>query len=193
MSPSKKNIAIFASGSGTNAEAIMKHFQGHPSISVGLVISNNADAFVLERAKKFGVKSLVFSRKKMMETEEVDKALAGNAIDFIVLAGFMLLFPERLVKKFPARIVNIHPALLPKYGGKGMYGMFVHEAVVENKEQESGIAIHWVNEKYDEGQIIFQARCPVSPSDSPEDVASKVHQLEHLHYPKVIEELVSAL
>lgn len=193
MSPSKKNIAIFASGSGTNAEAIMKHFQDHPSISVGLVISNNADAFVLERAKKFGVKSLVFNRKKMMETEEVDKALAGNAIDFIVLAGFMLLFPERLVKKFPARIVNIHPALLPKYGGKGMYGMFVHEALVKNNERESGITIHWVNEKYDEGQIIFQARCPVSPADSPEDVAAKVHQLEHHHYPMVIEKLVSAL
>lgn len=193
MSPSKKNIAIFASGSGTNAEAIMKHFQDHPSISVGLVISNNADAFVLERAKKFGVKSLVFNRKKIVETEEVDKALADNAIDFIVLAGFMLLFPERLVKKFPARIVNIHPALLPKYGGKGMYGMYVHEAVVKSKEQESGITIHWVNEKYDEGQIIFQARCPVSPADSPEDVAAKVHQLEHHHYPMVIEKLVSAL
>lgn len=193
MSPSKKNIAIFASGSGTNAEAIMKHFQDHPSISVSLVISNNADAFVLERAKKFGVKSLVFNRKKLMETEEVDKALADNAIDFIVLAGFMLLFPERLVKKFPARIVNIHPALLPKYGGKGMYGMYVHEAVVKSKEQESGITIHWVNEKYDEGQIIFQAHCPVSPADSPEDVAAKVHQLEHHHYPMVIEKLVSAL
>src|SRR5690606_33287967 len=123
-------------------------------------------------------KSLVFNRKKIVETEEVDKALADNAIDFIVLAGFMLLFPERLVKKFPARIVNIHPALLPKYGGKGMYGMYVHEAVVKSKEQESGITIHWVNEKYDEGQIIFQARCPVSPADSPEDVAAKVHQLE---------------
>lgn len=189
----KKNIAIFASGSGTNAEQIMKHFKDHAAARVKLVISNNADAFVLERAKKFGVETLVFNRKKLNDTTEVDDTLDQNQIDFIVLAGFMLLFPARLVKKYMNRIVNIHPALLPKYGGKGMYGAFVHEAVVQNKDKESGISIHWVNEVYDDGQIIFQAKCAVDPSDTAESVAAKVHQLEYEYYPKVIEELVEKL
>lgn len=189
----KKNIAIFASGSGTNAEQIMKHFKDHAAARVKLVISNNSDAFVLERAKKFRVETRVFNRKKLNETTEVDDTLDQNQIDFIVLAGFMLLFPVRLVKKYMNRIVNIHPALLPKYGGKGMYGAFVHEAVVKNKDKESGISIHWVNEVYDEGQIIFQAKCEVNPSDTPESVAAKVHQLEYEYYPKVIEELVNKL
>lgn len=189
----KKNIAIFASGSGTNAEQIMKRFEGHSGIRVKLIVSNNASAFVLERARKFGVKSLVFNRKKLAETEEVDEALAENKIDFIVLAGFMLLFPERLVKKYRNRIVNIHPALLPKYGGKGMYGSFVHEAVVKNRDKKSGITIHWVNEVYDEGQIIFQADCKIDAEDTPDDVAQKIHQLEYEFYPSVIEELVNKL
>ncbi len=183
-----KNIVIFASGSGTNAEAIIKHFQHSSKAKVALVISNNASAFVLERAGKYKVETLVFNRQKLNETEEVDRALRDRNIDFIVLAGFMLLFPKRLIKKFPNKILNIHPALLPKYGGKGMYGMYVHEAVVLNREKESGITIHLVNEYYDQGEIIFQASCPVSPEDSPEDVASKIHILEHEHYPKVIEE-----
>lgn len=189
----KKNIAIFASGNGTNAERIIKHFEDHPNARVQLVISNNSNAVVLERAGKFGVKTEVFNRKKLVETEEVDQALAQNNIDFIVLAGFMLLLPERLVKKYKNRIVNIHPALLPKYGGKGMYGAFVHEAVVKNKDRESGISIHWVNEVYDEGQIIFQEKCRIDPADTAEDVAAKVHQLEYEHYPVIIEKLVSEL
>ena len=182
-----KNIAIFASGSGSNAEEIMKHFQRHPHAQVALVISNNASAYVLERAKKFHIKSLIFSRQKLVETSLVDEVLKTHHIDFIVLAGFMLLFPVRLIRKFPDKILNIHPALLPKYGGKGMYGMHVHQAVVDNRENETGITIHMVNEKYDEGRIIFQATCAVDPSDTPDDVAKKVHQLEYAHYPVVIE------
>ena len=183
-----KNIVIFASGSGTNAEAIIKHFQNNSRVKVALVISNNTSAFVLERAKKYGVETLVFNRQKLNETEMVDEALRERNIDFIVLAGFMLLFPKRLIKKFPNKILNIHPALLPKYGGKGMYGMHVHEAVVKNKEKESGITIHLVNENYDEGEIVFQAKCTVNAADSADDVASKIHVLEHEHYPKIIEE-----
>jgi len=186
----KKHLAIFASGSGTNAEEIMKHFQYHSSIDVALVLSNNPSAYVLERAKKFGVNTFIFNKKTLNETTLVEDALTAKQIDFIALAGFMLLMPEKLVRKYPNRVVNIHPALLPKYGGKGMYGMFVHEAVVENREKESGITIHWVNEQYDEGQIIFQARCGINPGDTPEQVAQKVHQLEYKHYPQVIEKLL---
>ncbi len=186
----KKNIAIFASGSGTNAEEIMKHFQKSAVGEVSLVLSNNASAYVLERARKYQVDTMLFNRQVLNETTAVDEKLEEKNIDFIVLAGFMLLFPERLIKKYPNKIVNIHPALLPKYGGKGMYGMYVHEAVVKNRESESGITIHWVNEIYDEGKIIFQATCPVGPKDTPEDVATKVHQLEYEHYPKVIESLL---
>ena len=188
-----KNVAIFASGSGTNAEAIVTHFNNSESISVKCILSNKKDAFVLERAKKFDLKTLVFNRTELNESDEVDIFLKENKVDFIVLAGFMLLFPARLVAKYPGRVVNIHPALLPKYGGKGMYGMYVHQAVVDNNESESGISIHWVNEHYDEGQIIFQATCQILPNDSAEDVAHKVHQLEYEHYPKVIESLVEKL
>ncbi len=183
-----KNIAIFASGSGSNAEEIIKHFQGSSLAKVALIISNNKNAFVLERAKKFGVEALVYNRKTLNDTTEVDEALAERKIDYIVLAGFMLLFPVRIIKNYPGKIINIHPALLPKHGGKGMYGMHVHQAVVDNHEKESGITIHQVNEHYDEGKIIFQAKCKVEPTDTADDVASKVHQLEYEHYPRVVEE-----
>ena len=186
----KTNIAIFASGNGTNAEEIIKYFKDHNTIRVALILSNNPGAYVLTRAKNHQIPHYVFSREQLYKTRAVAEILKLNGIDFIVLAGFMWLVPEYLVKSYPNKMVNIHPALLPKYGGKGMYGDRVHEAVVANKEKESGITIHWVNEKYDEGNIIFQARCKVAPGDTPRDVAAKVHKLEYEYYPKVIEKLI---
>jgi len=186
----KKNIALFASGSGTNAENIARYFQQNENISVSLVLSNKADAFVLERAKKLNIPTVVFSKKEMEETDKILEILKEYEIDFIVLAGFLLKIPPCLVEAFPRRIINIHPALLPKYGGKGMYGRFVHEAVVANREKESGITIHFVNEHYDEGAIIFQTKCSVSPTDTPDDVARKIHELEYEYFPKVIEQVV---
>lgn len=186
----KSKISIFASGSGTNAEEIIKYFKNHESISVSLILSNNPKAFVLQRAEKHKIPNFVFDRHVFYKDKIVDEVLRLNGIDFIVLAGFMWLVPERFVKNYPKQIVNIHPALLPKYGGKGMYGSFVHEAVVKNKEKESGITIHWVNEDYDEGSIIYQAKCKVNPNDKADDVANKIHKLEHEHYPKIIEKVI---
>ena len=187
----KTNIAIFASGNGSNAEEIIKYFKNHDHVKVALILSNNPDAYVLKRAENHKIPHYVFDRQQLYKTKIVDEILRLNGIDFIVLAGFMWLVPERLVKAFHNRMINIHPALLPKYGGKGMYGDRVHKAVVENKEKESGITIHWVNEKYDEGDIIFQAKCKVSPSDTPADVAAKVHKLEYENYPKIIEKVIT--
>mgnify|MGYP006284925185 CR=1 FL=1 len=189
----KKRIAIFASGSGTNAEEIIKYFKNSSIAEVVLVLSNKPSAYVLERAGKHGIDRHVFDRISLYETGEVAELLEQHKIDFIVLAGFLWLFPDDLVKKYTGRIVNIHPALLPKYGGKGMYGMKVHEAVVQNNERESGITIHFVNERYDEGQVIFQAKCRVDSSDSPVEVAKKVHELEYRHYPEVIEQCIKNL
>ncbi len=186
----KTNIAIFASGNGSNAEEIIKYFKNHEHVKVALILSNNPSAYVLKRAENHQIPHYVFDRQQLYKTRLVDEILRLNGIDFIVLAGFMWLVPERLVKVFHNRIVNIHPALLPKYGGKGMYGDRVHKAVVENKEKESGITIHWVNEKYDEGDIVFQAKCKVTPSDTPADVAGKVHKLEYENYPKIIEKVI---
>ena len=186
-----KNIAIFASGSGTNAENIIKHFETSKKAKIDLVLSNKKDAYVLERAKRLGVNTFVFNRNDFYNSDVVINKLINNKIDFIVLAGFLWLVPERLIDKFEGKIINIHPALLPKYGGKGMYGERVHKAVVENHETESGITIHFVNNLYDSGDIIFQAKCEVKPEDTPEMVASKVHALEYKYFPKVIEELVS--
>jgi phosphoribosylglycinamide formyltransferase-1 len=183
-------IAIFASGSGTNAEEIFKHFQYHTSVEVVALVSNNANAFALERAKKYGVPALIFDRKQFRETPMVLEWLRQKNVTHIVLAGFMWLVPDYLVKAFPGKIINIHPALLPKFGGKGMYGMHVHEAVKASGENETGITIHEVNEHYDEGQIVFQAKCKVDAMDSPDRIAEKVHALEYKHYPEVIEEWV---
>jgi phosphoribosylglycinamide formyltransferase-1 len=183
----KFRIAIFASGSGTNAEEILKHFQHHSSIEVVLLLSNNPQAFALERAKRFNVPGKVFSRSQFRETEDVLNWLKEKQVSHIVLAGFMWLIPDYLVKSFSGAIINIHPALLPKFGGKGMYGMNVHEAVKSAGEKETGITIHEVNEHYDEGRILFQATCKVEPSDSAQDIANKVHALEYAHYPKAIE------
>jgi phosphoribosylglycinamide formyltransferase-1 len=186
-----KNIAIFASGSGTNAENIARYFAGSRGVNVSVVLSNNKHVKVHERVNRLGIPSFVFTRDEFAEGKPVIDKLAGYKIDLIVLAGFMNKISIALLKAFPGKIINIHPALLPKHGGKGMYGMHVHEAVVSAGEKESGITIHYINERYDEGEIIFQATCPVLPSDTPEDVAAKVHALEYEHYPPVIERLLA--
>jgi phosphoribosylglycinamide formyltransferase 1 len=186
----KQRIAIFASGSGTNAEEIMKYFKNHAAIEVAGLVSNNAQAYALERAKKYGVPVFVFDRKLFRESQIVLEWLTERKITHVVLAGFMWLIPEYLLRAFPNRIINIHPALLPKFGGKGMYGMHVHEAVKATNEAVTGITIHLVNEKYDEGKILFQATCEVTPADTPEDIAHKVHALEYANYPRVIEDWI---
>jgi phosphoribosylglycinamide formyltransferase-1 len=185
-----KHIAIFASGSGTNAENIIRYFSGSGMIKVAVVLSNNPKAGVHGRANRLGIPSFVFSRDEFTEAGPVIRKLEEYDVDFIVLAGFMIKISGRLLDAFPRKIINIHPALLPRYGGKGMYGMYVHEAVVAAGEKESGITIHYINEQYDEGAIIFQAACSLEPDDTPEDVASKVHALEYTHYPRVIRELL---
>jgi phosphoribosylglycinamide formyltransferase 1 len=181
-------IAIFASGSGTNAEEIMKYFQHNSSVKVVLLLSNNPEAYALERAKKFNVPSRVFNREQWKSTECVLEWLEEKKVTHIVLAGFLWLVPTILIKAFPGKIVNIHPALLPKHGGKGMYGMKVHEAVKTSGDTETGISIHVVNEHYDEGELLFQAKCPVVDSDTPATIAQKVHELEYKHFPSVIEQ-----
>lgn len=183
-----KKIAIFASGSGTNAQNIVEYFSANPSVKVQLILANKPDAYVLERAKNLGIPYFVFNRADFYNSEKVLNNLAENEIDFIVLAGFLWLIPENLIQKYPNKIVNIHPALLPKYGGKGMYGSKVHKAVHANGEQETGISIHYVNEKYDDGAIIFQAKTRIEKSDDPNSIAQKVHVLEYEHFPRVIEE-----
>jgi len=184
-----KNIAIFASGSGTNAENIIRYFASSKSVKIVVVLSNNRHVGVHGRVNKLGVPSFVFSREEFVEGTPVLQKLADYQVDFIVLAGFMNKISDPLLQAFPNKIINIHPALLPKYGGKGMYGMHVHEAIVAAGDKESGITIHYINENYDEGATIFQATCPVLPSDTPEEVATKVHALEYKHYPQVIEKL----
>jgi phosphoribosylglycinamide formyltransferase 1 len=186
-----KKIAIFASGSGTNAQAIVEYFKNNVDIRVSCILSNRPDAFVLERAKKLGIPSYTFTRDEYYNTSGILALLSENSVDFIALAGFLWLVPEYLIRAYPNRIVNIHPALLPKYGGKGMYGQKVHQAVIDNAETESGITIHLVNEKYDEGGIVFQAKCPVKPGDTPDSLASRIHLLEHEYYPRIIEKLLS--
>ena len=184
------NIAIFASGSGTNAENIIRYFADNKNINVAVVLSNNRKVGVHERVNKLNVPSFVFTRDEFTEGTPVIDKLAEYNVNFIVLAGFMNKISEPLLNAFPHKIVNIHPALLPRHGGKGMYGMHVHNAVVAAGDKESGITIHYIDENYDEGTTIFQAACPVLPTDTPEDVAAKVHALEYTHYPEVIESLL---
>lgn len=188
-----RNIAVFASGSGTNAQKIAEFLKNNKNIKIDCVLSNNKDAYVLERAKKFDIDTFVFNREDFYDKNTVVDYLIKKDIDFIVLAGFLWLIPSNLLDVFQGKIINIHPALLPKYGGKGMYGMNVHRAVVEAKEKTTGITIHYVNENYDEGNIIFQATCPVSEDDTPEKVAEKVHMLEHEYFPKIVQQLVESL
>lgn len=182
-----KQLALFCSGSGTNAENIMEYFQNHHDIRVSCLLSNKAEAFALKRAEKFGVPSLVFSRSDINDTNIVFDFLEEKGVTHIVLAGYLWLVPPDLLNRFAGRILNIHPALLPKYGGKGMYGMHVHQAVKNNNEAESGITIHLADKHYDEGAVLFQAKCALTLEDSPEQIAEKVHQLEYAHYPRVIE------
>jgi phosphoribosylglycinamide formyltransferase-1 len=188
----KKRIAIFASGSGTNAQNIIQHFKSSETGEVVLVLSNKRHAKVLERAENEDIKSLYFHKDDLYNPAGVLQILKDSKIDLIVLAGFLLMFPEIILKEFPGKVINIHPALLPKYGGKGMYGKYVHEAVIANKEKETGISIHYVNEAYDEGAIIFQATTEITEEDTPETVAEKVHQLEYEHFPEVIESLLTS-
>ena len=182
-------IVIFASGSGTNAENLINYFNDSAFATVVRVLSNNEHAKVLNRAKRLKVKTKTFDKSDLMADDTVVELLKAEA-DFIVLAGFLWRIPGSIIEAFPNRIVNIHPALLPKYGGKGMYGMNVHRAVVANGEKESGITIHYVNEQYDEGAIIFQESVAIDKSDSPTDVAVKIHDLEYAHYPEVVEQVI---
>lgn len=183
-------IAIFASGSGTNAENIAKYFENNEKIEIACIISNKQDAFVLKRAENLNIESKVFTKEEFSSSSKVVQYLIDKKINFIVLAGFLIKVPENIIKLFPQNIVNIHPALLPKYGGKGMYGDNVHKAVVAAKEKESGITIHYVNQNYDEGAIIFQAKCDVTETDTFEDVAQKVHALEYEYFPRIIEKIL---
>ena len=186
-----KRIVIFASGSGSNAENLIKFFHNRENASVIQVLTNNPHAKVLDRCKKLNVSALSFNRIAFSKSEDVLNILKASQPDLIVLAGFLWKFPELILKEFPNKVINIHPALLPIYGGKGMFGMHIHDAVVSNKEPETGITIHYVNENYDEGTIIFQTKCKVSPMDSAEDVAGKIHLLEMEYFPKVVDKLLN--
>lgn len=183
------NIAIFASGSGSNAENIIRVLRTNPAFRFPLIVSNKSDAQVHRRAENLNVKSVTLPREAFADGEKVLETLKEHGIDGIVLAGFLLKMPASIIEKYPNKIINIHPALLPKYGGKGMYGARVHQAVKDAGETKSGITIHYVNENYDEGNIIFQAACAVAPNDTPDDIAEKVHALEYKHFPRVVEEV----
>lgn len=182
-----KSIAILASGSGSNAEEFFRYFQNHSTIRVKALFTNNPSAFAIKRAEKFQTPVSIFNRSKLYGPQSILDDLNEFKIDYIVLAGFMLLIPEVIVNHFTNRIVNIHPALLPKYGGKGMFGDRVHAQVIENQDTESGITIHLVNEQYDEGQILFQDKCRINPNETVESLAQKIHSLEHKHYPRIVE------
>ena len=198
-----KRIVLFASGSGSNAEKIAAYFVGNADVDVSFILTNNPKAGVIDRFRtgplrrepitELHVPVLLFDRTTFYDTNRIGQFLQQQRIDMIVLAGFMWLMPADLVRTFPGRIINIHPALLPKFGGKGMYGHFVHEAVVAAGETESGITIHFVNEQYDEGQIIFQASCPVLPTDTPDDLARRIQTLEHAHYPRIVADVLTRL
>lgn len=188
-----KRIAILASGSGSNAENIANYFKGSDYAQVTFILANNPEAYVLERAKRLGIEAAVVTKQQFIEADSIIAMLEEREIDFVVLAGFLLLVPQKLITAYPGRIVNIHPALLPKHGGKGMYGDRVHKAVVESGDSESGITIHLIDENYDKGTTFFQAKCPVLPTDTPDDVAAKVHALEYEHFPHVIEEILHTL
>ncbi|TVQ93871.1 MAG: phosphoribosylglycinamide formyltransferase [Bacteroidetes bacterium] len=190
MLKKKNNVAIFASGSGTNAQNMIEYFRNHDAIKISLIVSNNPDAFVLKRAEKEKMPKVILSGKDWEEKGKAAKVLQDHQIDFIVLAGYLRLLPSWLIRQYPGKIVNIHPALLPAYGGKGMYGEHVHRAVIASGDKQSGISIHLVNEEYDKGAIIFQARCPVLPSDTPETLAARIHELEYEHYPRVVEKVI---
>ncbi|MEP1034036.1 phosphoribosylglycinamide formyltransferase [Ekhidna sp.] len=183
------NLAILASGSGSNAENIAKYFETHPHIQVKEILSNKANAFVHERAKQLDIPSFTFSKNEFQDTSFIKRL---EDIDYIILAGFLWLIPKYLVKAFPNRIINIHPALLPNFGGKGMYGENVHKAVIESGIKESGITIHLVNEEYDKGEVLHQAKCEIIGDDTAESLVKKIHVLEFEHFPRVIEEYIQS-
>ena len=185
------NIAIFASGNGSNAENIIAYFKGNPGVCVKLIVCNSSKEFVIERAANNEIPSLIVSKQELQDNTGITKILTEHQINWIVLAGFLLLIPPYLLDFFPDKIINLHPALLPNFGGKGMYGMHVHNAVIEKREAESGITIHIVNPHYDEGKIIAQHKCKVSPDDTPEILAHKVHRLEYKYYPQEIDKLIT--
>ncbi|MCU4162692.1 phosphoribosylglycinamide formyltransferase [Carboxylicivirga caseinilyticus] len=187
-----KKIVLFASGSGSNVENIAKYFEEKGTVEIKGVFCNNPNAYVIERCDNLGIPCRVFSRNEFRDNLEILNELRELKPDLIVLAGFLWLIPSAYIQQFSDKIINIHPALLPKYGGKGMYGHHVHQSVVDNKEKESGITIHYVNEHYDEGQVIKQVSCKVEPSDSADDVAAKVHELEYIYFPQTIDELLNA-
>ncbi|MGG6545571.1 UNVERIFIED_CONTAM: phosphoribosylglycinamide formyltransferase [Prevotella sp. 15_C9] len=182
------NLAIFVSGSGTNCENIIRYFHNHPQVTISLVVSNKADAYALVRAQKLNVKSVVLRKSEFNDRERVLGVMKENHIDFIVLAGFLLMIPDWLIAAYDHRMINLHPALLPKFGGLGMYGHHVHEAVKEAEEVETGMTVHWVSNVCDGGEIIAQYKTALLPSDSPDDIAEKEHQLEMKHFPQIIEE-----
>ena len=184
-----KKIIVFASGSGTNAENIIQYFEKKPSAKVVAVFTNNPKAAVIEKAKKYGIPIDIFSKSDLFESKVLQEINKYNP-DWIILAGFLLKFPQNIINAFPAKIINIHPALLPKYGGKGMYGMHIHQAIIDNKELETGITIHYVNENYDEGAIIFQQKINLTDVETAETVAAKIYKLEQEYFPKVIESLL---
>lgn len=183
-------IAILASGSGSNAENIINYFSDHYNVNIDCILCNKKDAFVFKRAEKLNIDAFYFDKTAFSEPKNIIKLLKERAIDYIILAGFLLKIPESIIHQYPNEIINIHPALLPNYGGKGMYGMNVHRAIIENKESESGITIHLVNEEYDKGKILFQAKTIIEEQDSPEDLAQKIHQLEYKHFPEIIKKYI---
>ncbi len=189
----KKRIAIFASGSGSNAQKIMEYFKKHQDAEIAIVLTNNPEAYVLQRADNFEIPSHIFDKQEFYKTDDIVRLLKNLQIDLIVLAGFLWLIPENLLKAFPNKIINIHPALLPKYGGKGMYGDKVHQAILDAGEEESGITIHFINEHFDEGEPIHQSRFKIEKGDDIEMIKFKGQQLEHLHYPKVVEQLLKKM
>jgi phosphoribosylglycinamide formyltransferase 1 len=190
MNQPKYNVAILASGSGTNAENLVNYFRKSTDIAVSVIISNKSDAFVLQRAARLEVPSEVISGKQWQDISSVSQIFDKHQVDFLILAGYLLLIPSWVVAKYPGKIINVHPALLPKYGGKGMYGDFVHNAVIDAGDDKSGITIHLVNEHYDEGDIIFQKECPVFENDTPETLAQRIHQLEYQYFPEVVEKVI---
>lgn len=191
--PVKKRLAIFASGSGSNAQKLMEHFKSSSEAEIALVLTNNPDAYVLQRADNFEIPSHIFDRHEFYQTDDVIDLLKNLDIDMIILAGFLWLIPQRLIDEYPGRIINIHPAILPKFGGKGMYGDHVHLAVMAAKELEGGITIHYVDANYDEGEFIYQAKYRIDPADNLEMVKFKGQQLEHLHYPRIVESLLKKI
>jgi phosphoribosylglycinamide formyltransferase-1 len=188
-----KRIAIFASGSGTNAQRIAEYFSTNSQVSIVRIYCNNPEAFVLTRARRLNIPSLIFVRKDLYQTDLILNQLHEDNTDLIVLAGFLWLVPVNILSAFENRIINIHPALLPRYGGKGKYGHYVHAAVIDSGDKESGISIHFVNERYDEGDIVFQARCHIEKGETTESLAAKIHELEYEHFPVIIDQVIQSL